>query len=121
MFFLAQKTLRPRTTTTSPVYITVGNDLILNADYGYDGTQRVAVVWTKDNSLLVRISADTNAVIQRNGRATIMGKASLVLKNVTVKDNGMFVVRLLADDATTPLPLKFVVIVLSRSHRKSPT
>ena len=86
----------------------VGRTLKLNVSYTYTRRQIVAVVWFFNGSFVGKTG--NNPPVEKNSRATIRGKASLVLFNTNFSDSGTYflTVRVPGDIAKTS---SFQVIV----------
>ena len=70
-------------------YVPAGSTLVLNVSYTYTGTKTVIVLWNfKDSGIVGKSGNDPPQ--GSNSRATIRGKASLVLYNTTLSDNGTY-------------------------------
>ena len=73
-------------------YVPVGRTLQLNVSYTYTGLLPVIVDWFFNGSLIVSKTGN-NSPVGTNSRTTIRGKASLVVFNTTLRDNGTYSLR----------------------------
>ena len=73
-------------------YVPAGSTLELNVSYTYTGTKTVIVQWNFKGTGIVG-KAGNDPPQGTNSRATIRGKASLVLYNTILSDNGTYSIR----------------------------
>ena len=98
-------------TPSSPVELVAGNVLTLDIKYEYTGNKIVGVVWTSDNTALIRKLLITGTIQPFDNRASLKDDLSLILKNVTINDNATFEVTLRAEDVLTEPVEKINVFV----------
>ena len=80
-------------TSPDPSYINLGDTLVLNVTYEYSGSGGVGVQWRNRNGklLIERLRFGKYDII--DSRASIAGKATLVLNNTALYDNGTYKIR----------------------------
>ena len=70
-------------------YVQLGNTLELDVSYTYGGSDPILVQWKFNNtSIAGKIGSGTTT--SSNPRATIRGKATLVLRNTSLSDSGTY-------------------------------
>ena len=74
------------------ISVPVGRTLQVNVSYTYPGQRLVIVEWFFNGSLIIGKTGN-NPPVRENSRTTIRGKASLVVFNTTLRDNGTYSLR----------------------------
>ena len=77
--------------------MSLGDTLILNVTYTYSGADsRVGVAWRNSSSRLLYERGRLGGVDNPDSRASLLGQATLVLKNTELYDNGTYLAALTA-------------------------
>ena len=91
------QTLKAIKRSPDPSYVSLGDALILNVTYTYSGTDsRVGVAWRNSSGRLLYERGRLGGVDNLDSRASLLGQATLVLKNTELYDNGTYTVVLIA-------------------------
>ena len=114
LFIRIAQTFKVVKRSDDPTYVTLGETLVLNVTYEYSGGGGVGLQW-KNNSgkLLIERFRNGGADDIADSRVSIAGKATLVLTNNKLSDNGTFSIRVDPRDSATKTET-FEVIIQGR-------
>ena len=98
IIIIKAQTLKAIKRSPDPSYVSLGDTLILNVTYTYNGTDsRVGVRWHHGSSITnLYEKGRLGGVDNPNSRASLLGQATLVLHNTELSDNGTYTVLLTA-------------------------
>ena len=94
-----------------PTYVTLGETLVLNITYEYNGGGGVGLKWSYiSGKLLIEKFRTGGADDIVDARASIVGKATLVLTNTKLSDNETYSIRVDPRDSATKTETFEVII-----------
>ena len=113
-FICIAQTFKVVKRSDDPTYVTLGEILVLNVTYEYSGGGGVGLQWRNNSGKLV-IERFRNGGSDDifDSRASIVGKATLVLTNSILSDKGTYFIRVDPRDSATKTET-FEVIIQGR-------
>ena len=93
LFFAEAQTLKAIKRSPDRSYVSLGDTLILNVTYEYNGTDnRVGVIWRDSKGEVLYEKGRLGGEDIPDKRASLLGQATLVLNNTELYDNGTYTV-----------------------------
>ena len=89
-FIRIAETFKVVKSSDDPTYVTLGETLVLNVTYEYSGGGGVGLQWKKSIQLLIERFRNGGVDDIADPRASIVGKATLVITNSKLSDNGTY-------------------------------
>ena len=91
LFIRIAQTFKVVKRSDDPTYVTLGETLVLNVTYEYSGGGGVGLQWRNNSGkLLIERFRNGGADDIVDSRVSIVGKATLVLTNSKLSDNGTY-------------------------------
>ena len=91
LFIRIAQTFKVVKSSDDPTYVTLGETLVLNVTYEYSGGGGVGLQWRSNSGkLLIERFRNGGADDIADPRASIVGKATLVITNSKLSDNGTY-------------------------------
>ena len=95
LFIIKAQTLKGIKRSPDPSYVRLGDTLLLNVTYTYNGTDsRVGVTWRHSKTKLYE-KGRLGGVDKPDSRTLVLGQATLVMHNTELDDNGTYSVELI--------------------------
>ena len=114
LFIRIAQTFKVVKRSDDPTYVTLGETLVLNITYEYSGGGGVGLQWRSNSGKLLIERFRTGSPDDiTDSRASIVGKATLVLTNSELSDNGTYSIQVNPRNSATKTET-FEVIIQGR-------